>query len=63
MRAFHGKNEDVEPGESSRMMIRAPKQAGGDPRYTECPGVGHNCREKAYKDPKLFECLFAQKRR
>jgi predicted peptidase len=43
-------------------MIAAIKQAGGKPLYTECEGVGHDSWNAAYRDPKLMEWLFAQKR-
>jgi hypothetical protein len=31
------------------MMLAAIKQAGGDPRYTEYPGVGHEVWLKAFQ--------------
>jgi predicted alpha-1,2-mannosidase len=36
--------------------------AGGSPRYTEYPGVGHGAWTNAYADPKLWEWMFEQKR-
>jgi hypothetical protein len=43
-------------------MVEALKKAGGEPRYTEYPNVGHDSWNPAYADPKLYEWLFAQKR-
>ena len=43
-------------------MVEAVKQAGGSPKYTEYPGVGHNSWSKAYASPSTWEWLFAQRR-
>jgi len=59
---FHGDNDTVVKPARSRNMIAAIKQAGGKPLYTEYEGVGHDSWVAAYRDPKLMEWLFAQKR-
>jgi len=59
--AFHGAEDDVVNPSLSRDMIQAIKEAGGNPRYTEYPGVGHASWERAFKEPKLLEWLFAQR--
>jgi len=59
---FHGATDDVEPVETSRVMIEAIRKAGGRPRHTEYPGVGHTVFAWAYTEPALVEWLFAQKR-
>lgn len=59
--AFHGEKDDVIPAEHSRNMIAALKRAGGNPRYTEYKGVGHDIWELAFREPQLEEWLFAQK--
>jgi predicted peptidase len=59
---FHGAVDDVEPVETSRVMIDAIRKAGGRPRHTEYAGVGHNVFMWAYTEPALIEWLFAQKR-
>ena len=60
--AFHGdKDTDVKP-ERSRRMIAAIVKAGGKPKYTEYPGVGHNSWAQTYADPKFMDWLFAQKK-
>jgi predicted peptidase len=58
--AFHGSNDKSVPVTESRMMIAAVQQAGGNPRYTEYPGVGHEVWLKAFQEKGLVEWLFAQ---
>lgn len=60
--AFHGDQDTVVKPHRSRKMIEALKKAGGEPRYTEYPGVGHNSWAPAYSDPKMIEWMFAQKK-
>ena len=59
--AFHGEKDDVIPVEHSRDMVAAVKRAGGNPRYTEYKGVGHDIWETVFKEPELEEWLFAQR--
>lgn len=59
---FHGDRDNVVPTARSRNMVEALRKAGGNPRYTEYAGVGHNCWDRAYAEPGLFPWLFAQKR-
>jgi len=58
---FHGETDEVEPVDTSRRMIAALTRAGGRPRHTEYPGVGHNVFMWAYTEPALMEWLFAQR--
>ena len=44
----------------SRDMIEAIKKAGGKPKYTEYPGVGHNSWDKAYGTDELYKWLLKQ---
>jgi hypothetical protein len=44
-------------------MTDALRRAGGEPRYTEFPGVGHNSWENAYGTDALYEWLLLQKKR
>jgi predicted peptidase len=60
--AFHGANDTAVPVQCSRSMIEMIEQAGGHPRYTEYPGVGHNSWDRAYAEPELLSWLFSQKR-
>ena len=59
--AFHGEKDDVIPVEHTRKMIAAIKKAGGNPKYTEYKGVGHDIWEMVFKEPQLEDWLFAQK--
>jgi predicted peptidase len=58
--AFHGAKDTAVKPARSRNMIAALRKAGGKPKYTEYPDVGHNSWDPAYKDPELFKWLFAQ---
>jgi predicted peptidase len=60
--AFHGANDSTVSVQCSRSMIEMLKKAGGNPRYTEYPGVGHNSWDRAYAEPELLSWLFSQKR-
>jgi predicted peptidase len=60
---FHGEQDKVVPVQSSREMIDALKLAGGQPRYTEYPDVGHNSWDNAYASDELYEWLMQQKRK
>ena len=58
--AFHGALDEVVVPRHSRVMIKALQDAGGEPGYTEYPGVAHNSWENAYGDPHLLPWMFAQ---
>lgn len=60
---FHGDKDQVVKVERSREIVAALKAAGGNPKYTEYPGVGHDSWNGAYKDRAMYEWLFAQKRK
>jgi predicted peptidase len=59
---FHGDKDDAVKPKRSREMIDALKAAGGAPKYTEYPGVGHDSWTQTYADPVLYEWLFAQRK-
>jgi predicted peptidase len=59
---FHGDADRVIPVECSRGMVAAVKAAGGSPRYTELPGVGHDSWTAAYHDPEMLDWFFRQRR-
>ncbi|MBO0698496.1 MAG: prolyl oligopeptidase family serine peptidase [Zavarzinella sp.] len=61
--AFHGAKDAAVKPARSRNMIAALEKAGGTPKYTEYPDVGHDSWNPAYADPKLYEWLFAQKKK
>jgi predicted peptidase len=58
---FHGDADKVVPVERSRTMIAAVRAAGGDPKYSELPGVGHDSWTPAYRDPAVLDWLVSQR--
>lgn len=60
--AFHGDEDERVNVSESRSMIAALKKAGGQPRYTEYKGVGHNSWERAFREPDFLSWIFAQTR-
>lgn len=59
---FHGTADLTVPVGFSRTMIRAIQEAGGEPKFTEYRGVGHDSWEQAYAEPELWPWLFEQRR-
>ncbi len=51
---FHGDQDSAVKVQLSRDMIDAIKKAGGKPRYTEFPFVGHNSWDAAYAHDELY---------
>jgi predicted peptidase len=61
--AAHGDADTVVPVDQTRRMIAAIKKAGGDPKYSELKGVGHNSWTPAYSDPDgVVKWMFEQKK-
>jgi predicted peptidase len=60
--AFHSDDDNAVKVVRTRSMIQAMKDAGGNPKYTEYKGLGHNSWTKAYSEPELLPWLFAQHR-
>jgi predicted peptidase len=59
---FHGDADRMIHPEQSRAMIRALQQAGGRPLYHEYPGVDHNCWDRTYATPELYQWMLDQRR-
>jgi predicted peptidase len=59
---FHGDADEVVSVDVSRNIVKALRDAGGNPKYTEYPGVNHDSWSLAYRDPELIKWLFAQKK-
>ena len=57
---FHGSADKVISVDESRQMVTALKANGGNVRYTEYPGVGHNSWDKAYAEPELIAWLLSK---
>jgi predicted peptidase len=60
---FHGDADPTVKVELSRTMIDALKKAGGNPKYTEYPKVGHNSWDMAYGTDELYKWLLEQKKK
>jgi predicted peptidase len=60
--AFHSGNDPIIEVGYSKSMIEAVEKAGGYPRYTEYPGIGHNCWDQVYAEPDLLSWLFSKSR-
>jgi predicted peptidase len=55
---FHGDEDNVVPAELSRIMVSAIEEAGGDVKYTEYNGVGHNSWDPAFAEEDLLPWIF-----
>ncbi len=55
---FHGDEDNVVPAELSRIMVRAIEEAGGEVKYTEYKGVGHNSWDPAFAEEDLLPWIF-----
>ncbi|MFP5262537.1 MAG: prolyl oligopeptidase family serine peptidase [Blastocatellia bacterium] len=60
---FHGAADPLVPVTESQKMVEALKASGGNVRYSEYEGVGHNSWDRAYAEPEFFPWLLSQKRR
>jgi len=60
--AFHGDQDPAVPVRASRLMIQALRKAGGNPRYTEIAGAGHDAWTRAYRDFEVVDWLLSQRR-
>ncbi|MDA1017357.1 MAG: dienelactone hydrolase family protein, partial [Planctomycetota bacterium] len=62
--AFHGDADGAVPVGRTRSMIEAIRKAGGKPKYTEFPGVGHNSWNPAYRQKDgVIPWMFQQARK
>jgi predicted peptidase len=59
---FHGEVDPVVSVNESRRAADALKAAGGNVRYTEIMGGGHNVWDLVYGSPQFSDWLFAQRR-
>ena len=57
---FHGAADTTVPVDYARKAMEALRKAGGHPKYTEYPGVGHDSYRNAFQEPELLPWLFAQ---
>lgn len=59
---FHDAQDDQVLPHDDRKIFRAFNNLNADVRYTEYPHGNHNAWDATYRDPKLWQWLFAQKR-
>jgi predicted peptidase len=59
---FHGSADRIVPVSESRQMVEAVKATGGNVRYSEYEGVGHNVWLNAAQEPDLIPWLLRQSR-
>ena len=57
---IHGDKDPVVPVEYSREVVKALKDAGASPRYSELAGFKHNIWDAAYADTELYNWMFNQ---
>jgi predicted peptidase len=55
--AFHGEADNVVPVQATRSMIEALEKAGGKPKATYYPGVGHDSWTPTYDNPEVIRWL------
>src|SRR5260370_11155768 len=60
--AFHGEKDPIIPVQESRRLVELVNQIGGKARLTTYPNAGHNCWDRAYNDPALWDWMLAQKK-
>jgi len=58
---FQGQADPVVNAEVARAWVASLKDAGGTPKYTEYPGIGHAVWDVAFGEPDLTPWLFAQR--
>lgn len=65
---FHGASDHIVPVSGSRDMVEALRAAGGEPKYTEYAGAGHDIWARVYSvdqpllTASVFQWLFSQHR-
>jgi len=60
---FHGADDPIVPVSESRRMVAALKATGGNVRYNEYAGVGHNVWLNVLGEPDLLPWMLAQQLR
>jgi predicted peptidase len=60
--AFHGDKDPAVPVGRTTAMIEAVRKAGGKPKMTIYPGVGHDSWTATYANPEVLAWLFAQRK-
>jgi predicted peptidase len=60
--AFHGEADEVVPVSATRNMIEALEKAGGRPKATYYPGVGHDSWSRTYDNLEVIRWLLERTR-
>jgi predicted peptidase len=61
--AFHGEADLMVPVKTTRDMIAAVEAAGGKPKATYYPEVGHDAWTRTYQDSGVLRWMFAQRQK
>jgi predicted esterase len=56
---FQGEADPIVSVARTREWVKQLRQAGGTPRYTEYPSIGHNVWDVAFTEPDLVDWLFS----
>ncbi len=60
--AFHGEQDKSVPVRGTKDMIEAITKAGGTPKMTIYPDIGHHSWVRTYTNPEVLAWLFAQRK-
>ncbi len=60
---FQGEGDPAVPVSRARQWVAELRKAGGAPRYTEYPGIGHNAWDVTFREPELATWLFSHQSR
>jgi len=58
VRIFQGEADPIVSVQRMREWVKKLREAGGTPKYTEYPSIGHNVWDVAFTEPDLIEWLF-----
>ncbi|MGC1129776.1 MAG: alpha/beta hydrolase-fold protein [Candidatus Acidiferrales bacterium] len=56
---FQGAADPMIGAQRARLWVAALRQAGGEPKYSEYPDIGHNVWDVAFSEPALLPWLFS----
>jgi predicted peptidase len=59
---FQGEKDNISTAVLARQMVAAIKEAGGNVKYSELEGVGHNSMKPMLEDEAVFKWLLSQRR-
>ena len=60
---WHGDQDTAITVERSRSIVKALGNAGGNPRYSEIKGRGHDSWKDAFASQELWQWIYSQNRR